>query len=429
MEYNSQNFKVDNIEEKVFGYPFLLVLIYLFIEYGRPQSYFSFLRILHPGMILSILLFITLILKGNIYYLKLRQSIYFLLLIVLMTIHVPIASNNFHAFETWRATVLLFIVFLSIINFVNSYQRLVIYIDTWILINIFGAIIGILNKGVIPNSGFMEDENDFSLVMNMAIPFAYFMFLEAETKIKKILYLICIGIFTIGCVISLSRGGFIGLIFIFFYCWLKTPRKIYSTIFILLMAGILIIAAPSSYWDEVKSIKEQNIESGTGATRWYYWQTGWDMFLDNPILGVGQDNYPWNVEQYGGEGYGGRLHGGRVAHSIYFTLIPELGILGTITFLLMVFYFRRTNKYIIFLQKNLYQYGLEVEEFNEKAVQINKIKFISFAIYGALFGYLVSGIFLSVLYYPHFWLLCALPVAIKNISNDLEYSMEDINHH
>ena len=32
-----------------------------------------------------------------------------------------------------------------------------------------------------------------------------------------------------------------------------------------------------------------------------------------------------------------------------------------------------------------------------------------------MLGYLVSGIFLSVLYYPHFWLLISLCVALRNM--------------
>jgi len=45
---------------------------------------------------------------------------------------------------------------------------------------------------------------------------------------------------------------------------------------------------------------------------------------------------------------------------------------------------------------------------------MHKIRFIIFGITGAMLGYLVSGIFLSVLYYPHFWLLMGICVALKN---------------
>jgi len=115
----------------------------------------------------------------------------------------------------------------------------------------------------------MGDENDFALVMNMAIPFAYFMFLETNSPRKKIFYLFACCIFIAANVASLSRGGFVGLVPVIFYCWSKTPKKVSSTVIIAIMMGVLYLTAPATYWDEVKSIKEENIKTGTGESRWY----------------------------------------------------------------------------------------------------------------------------------------------------------------
>ena len=402
--------------EKVLKYSFVLVLVYLFLEYGRPQSYLPFLRVIRPGLILQVLILIALLREGQKYLLFNFQTKLFIALLVLMTIHVPLASNNYFAFERWMGQITLFIVFLGIINFVNTYERAVKYIDTWIIINVFGAIVGILEGGRIHDAYFMADENDFSLVMNMAIPFAYFMLMETESSKRKIFYLISVGIFITGSVVSLSRGGFIGLVVVLFYCWLKTPRKIFSTIMVTLMALVVIIAAPSKYWSEVKSIETENIESGTGATRWYYWQTGIVMYLDNPILGVGQGNFPWNVEKYGGEGFYGRKHGGRVSHSLYFTLIPELGTVGIIIFVSMLLYFRKNIKNVIMYGKNAHTLEGTRDDWVEVAIKLSKLRYMAYAVSGALFGYLISGIFISVLYYPHFWILCALPIVLNNIA-------------
>lgn len=425
MEKNTPNIdKTYNVNKK-YTFPFILVLLYLFIEYGRPQTYIPILRAVRPGMIIILFLVYALFKQGKKINLQIFQTKLFIALIVLMTIHVPIASNNFHAFQQWQGLILLFIIYLSIINFVNSYEKVVTYIDTWILINVFGAVMGIMSGGRIYNAYFMSDENDFSLVMNMAIPFAYFMLLGAEGKWKRIFYLISIGIFIVGSVISLSRGGFVGLVAVLFYCWIKTPRKIFSTIMISLMVLVLAIAAPSSYWDEVKSIKEENVESGTGATRWYYWRTGIKMFLDNPILGVGQSNFPWNVEKYGDEGFYGRKHGGRVSHSLYFTLIPELGTVGIIIFILMLYYFRRNIRNVIMYGKNAHTLVDKSDKWIEINIRLNKLKFISFAVSGALIGYLISGVFISVLYYPHFWIHMALPVVLYNIAYNNFETMTD----
>jgi len=92
----------------------------------------------------------------------------------------------------------------------------------------------------------------------------------------------------------------------------------------------------------------------------------------------------------------------------------------------MLYHTRKDKKWILNSERRL-RASLP-ESFNEpRADQVSflhephKLKFIIFGINGALLGYLVSGIFLSVLYYPHFWILTAISVAIKNVvQNRLE---------
>ena len=61
------------------------------------------------------------------------------------------------------------------------------------------------------------------------------------------------------------------------------------------------------------------------------------------------------------------------------------------------------------------EFLLKQNQSKEIIQQLHKIRFIIFGITGAMLGYLVSGAFLSVLYYPHFWFLIALTVSLKNI--------------
>jgi len=410
---------VDFIPAKKYSFPFLIVLIYLLFEYGRPQTFFPFIRVLHPGWILAIIMSILLIRKGNKSYLFITQSKLFIGLIILMSIHGPIATNNYWAFIIWKDTVLYFIVFLSIINFVSDYSRIEPFINLWIIINLIGAIIGIISGGYIPNSAFMGDENDFSLVMNMAIPFSYFMFLENKSKQKKVLYLLATFTFIFATVSSFSRGGFIGLVLVISYCWIKTPRKIVSSLIIIVIVFILALSVPSHYWDEVKSIREENIEAGTGAQRWYFWKVGLRMFLDNPIIGVGQGNYPWVIEKYEdpGGGYQERYHGGRPAHSIYITMLAELGIIGSLILISIIVISLHSIHRFFKLNKALINNNPDANLIH----LLNKIKYINYGVLGALIGYLSSGAFLSVLYYPHLWILFAILISVSNIQKQLIY--------
>ena len=260
----------------------------------------------------------------------------------------------------------------------------------------------------------MGDENDFSLVMNMAFPISFFLGLETKNNKQKFYYFGAAGVFVVATVLSFSRGGFVGLASVGLYCWIKSPRKMVSSLLIGLFILIMSFAAPEKYWDEVKSIQKENIEEGTGATRWYTWQCGLRMFLDNPIFGVGQGNFPWNFERYEPpEGFKGRLHGGRAAHSLYFTLLPELGLVGTFLFFFIIFKTLKETKYFILRINSFDQNNSSVFDDTVKN-DLKTIKFTLNGLIGALIGYLMSGIFLSVLYYPHFWLIISFFVCIFN---------------
>ena len=155
-------------------------------------------------------------------------------------------------------------------------------------------------------------------------------------------------------------------------------------------------------------------QKGTGEDRWYLWKLAWKVFLDYPIIGVGQGNISWNIGKYQPleDLKYRRGVAGKAVHSLYFTLIPELGIIGILLFSGMLYYSYKDLKRILKKEK---EFLLKQNQSKEIIQQLHKIRFIIFGITGAMLGYLVSGVFLSVLYYPHFWLLISLCVALKNI--------------
>ncbi|MCI0563979.1 MAG: hypothetical protein MN733_36350, partial [Nitrososphaera sp.] len=124
---------------------------------------------LHPGWLIHAALSFYLISRRAVD-LRFTQTKCFVFLLLIMVVHVPLAVNNYWALQGLKGMFLYFIVFLSIASFVNSYSKLIRFIDIWIIVNLFCAGVGILNDGKVPNSAFMGDENDFALVMNMAMP-------------------------------------------------------------------------------------------------------------------------------------------------------------------------------------------------------------------------------------------------------------------
>jgi O-antigen ligase len=247
------------------------------------------------------------------------------------------------------------------------------------------------------------------------IPFSFFLGMHAKANSKRLWFLIITGIFLLCNVVGLSRGGFIGMIAVGLYCWLRSPRKILSLTAVVLLILIILQLAPEGYWDEMGTITtETDNPYSTGNDRIYSWKAAWKMFLDYPILGVGSGNFPWNFQNYEpAEGFGGnereagRGHGGRQAHSLYFTLIPEFGTVGTLLYAWMVL---SSLKDLRLIRKKLRE---QRQQSGGDTYFRERIRYLTLALEGSLVGFLVSGTFISVLYYPHFWIWMALVVTLK----------------
>jgi O-antigen ligase len=421
-----------------YDFPFLLLLLFLFFDYGRPQTWLPALGSLHIPMFIQILLFASLVFKNKLFNLKNIQSKLFVGLVALMALHVPLAMNNYYAYQTTRMITLYLVIFLSIVNFVDSFWKIRVFFTIWIVVNATCAVIGTVQGGLVVGSGFLGDENDFALVMNMALPFAYFRFLEAGSSKQKLFYLFAVGLFVAANIASFSRGGFVALVAVIAYCWYKTPRKFAGTISIVMIVGVLSLFAPDKYWGEIRSIKEESVYQGTGASRLYYWKLGGRMFLDHPVIGVGPGNFGIQLPSYVRPDDSYRIYAenpsrgwGKAAHSIYFTLMPELGLLGIFLFLGMLYYTHKDKNWVLNLHETLKASLMKrgddrIAGQASLAHELHKLKFVIFGINGAMLGYLVAGIFLSVLYYPYFWFLTGISVAIKNVVQD---TVEELQLH
>ncbi len=391
--------------------PFVLLLIYLFFEYGRPQALLQPLSVLHLPTLTAILLAALLLVRGKVR-LQERQSLLFALLLGLMVVHGPIAVNNFWALMVFIAMILNFVAYLSLLHFVDDEKRFGKLVDVWLKVHVLVALVGIVKKGV-GAGGFLADENDLCLTLNMVLPFAFFLGMSAPRNAKRIYYIALACLFLFVIILTQSRGGFVGLAATGFYCWWKSKRKLLSGAVVLVLVLFMALAAPSTYWDKIRSIADENTPAnpyGSGAERYYAWKVGWGMFVDNPIMGVGQGNYPWNVGVYEkklgfSEGFHQRSLAGRAAHSLYFTLMPELGIIGIVLFAYMLLLTVRDLKYIQRSPANPVTAA-------EGALPVASL---AMALEASLVGYLASGAFISVLYYPNFWLLMGFTLSLRKI--------------
>ena len=255
---------------------------------------------------------------------------------------------------------------------------------------------------VLALENYFLDENDLSLYINMWLPFCYFLFFAYKKKLSKIICLTGLLTGLSAIVISFSRGGFLGLLAMGIVLWIFAKNKIITLFVIIILSGIVFLFAGEKYWIEMSTAT--NTQEGTGRARIESWESGWAMFLDNP-LGVGGGNFMVHFPEYQTD-YFKRGMWGRAAHSLWFTLIPELGIIGIYVYFTLLFY----NLKDIFRLKNI--------QFTQRDGDKKYLSYTGRAFMASLAGYFASASFLSVLYYAHYWYLTGLIVATSNISKN-----------
>jgi O-antigen ligase len=390
----------------------LLLLSIVVFEYVRPMDWvLSFLGPLRlPG--LATLVIALIFVFGKKDFLK-QENLHKLVIAfwLLVSVTVFYSPNNRAAFNT--STTLLwniagFIFPLSII--VCSKERVYRFFGFWIAVQTILAILVIKDGGHGPGS-YLWDENEVALALNMAIPYAVFIsrFPGLPGKWRLALYG-CIGVLLAAIGISASRGGVVGLAaLILIMVWIS-DRPIRNGVLVAVVGTIaftlLVKMLPADYRQDMADMSDP--KDNTRDERLWSWSVGWVMYLENPVLGVGANNYAWTNHLYARKSPmyhpKRKIMGGRQAHSLYFTLLPELGSVGLIIYFALV--------------KGLYNRYRTVREYCKVQTNEDAEKFglLFKAMLASCFAFLVTGAFISVLYYPPFWHLVGMVAATYRVA-------------
>jgi|CXWL01.1.fsa_nt_gi O-antigen ligase len=424
------------------GFPFFLILIYLFMEFARPASPMGI------PMVISIVLFLNWVSLPQSEKKWPPQVICFFALFAVIAVMGPFAENNAAVLWGFRdMVVLLLFLCVPIMHFVNSMRKLTVFVNCLVGLYAYVAVYAALHGGFGP--GAYWDENDVALALNSTIPFAFVSMLLARKGLGKAVFGGAFAIMICGVIATSSRGGFVGLVPMLVYCFVLSPKKMQTlAVGFILLLGVAILA-PEEYWQEVSSIvgesSNENPLAGTGGLRRVFWAIAREMFYSHPIFGVGFGNFPYVTHLYQSEEIFQlvqRTIGGNVAHSLYFTVLAELGLAGIIVFVLILIYNFRDATFIqrqIKDRLNAVMAGpqnarsklanplmasksrlaiFRTEAQGAVLRDLEQLSLYAHALRASFIGFLVNAIFLTVFTYPHFWFLTALAVILKLVSID-----------
>jgi len=380
-------------------------LAYLAVDFGRPQAWFPFLEPLRLGMLAAIWGLIAVIRHKSR---PIPRPIFYMLgLAAVMAWNVPFARNNrwaFWGFQDFIILVVGFVLPLAILPRTLAAVRLLL--TFYFFLHIPMAIHGMLHGGY-GTGGWIGDQNDLALALNVAIGVGLYLMLETKSTLRKILIAVTIGVLIAGVVATESRGGFVGLASLGLFLLLAGPHRIRVLFAMLLAVAGLFLFAPPTYWDEVRSIETAGEPGDTGEQRMYLWGLAVDMFKDHPVFGVGTRNYGIEAPFYEDvirSDVGGYHVWGRVCHSLYFTLIAEQGIVGSLFFVLTLLWSTRTFW-------KLRRRAKRVLDQSSRTTML-----LATGLYSGLFAYLITGAFLTVLYYPVMWVMVAFLASLDAVT-------------
>ena len=232
----------------------------------------------------------------------------------------------------------------------------------------------------------------------MIIPISISLFWYSRKAHKKAIFLGTSLILILALVLTLSRGGWIGFAFgILIFIILIEKRLLLSAI-PLALGGVYFL--PQSILNRILSIG--NLRDSSNAYRIRMWDITLDIIRDNWLVGVGFGYIPF---KYTFETYI-RTMPVYHSHNTYLQVTSEMGILGLIVFLALIFI--------------IYKYSIKRLIKGEDRY----IRTMAVGVLAGLAALLGHGLVESVLYLPRiiitFWTLVALLLALMRISGKPE---------
>jgi len=392
------------------GLAFPLLLVWLFFEFGRPPHPFGI------PLLISIVSFLTWVTGKDKQWA--RYTPLWIVLLAVMVIGVALSENTYAAFWATKGMAVLFLtICLPLQSMVTSVKKLRMWLYTLLAVAAYICAWAALHGGKGPSAGGGgQDENYIAAMAGLAIGVAYFSWFAEKRMLVKVLLGLSIVIFVAAIANgdNPSRGGFLGLCTVGLYCVWRSPRRMLGFGLMGLMGVALLAIAGPAFWAEIETTGDY--QSGTGDVRLEIWKCGLRMWQANPLFGVGPDNFRWEIGNYQSPEqfakFGRSLGGTIIAHSLPVEMIAEVGTAGAIaTAVLILGTWRGLGKV---------RDDLIARKGGALTAEAHQLRCYADAIRVGLLAILVNGVFLSLYYYSHLWLLIAVGSAIPFIYRNMK---------
>jgi hypothetical protein len=393
---------------------FYFAIAYLVAEYMRPQAMYAALSGLPLVQISIIGLIVSFILEGR----RLANSNYQNLLILLYLFWFSMSSlfalNRELAWQPLIDFSKWVVIYFLLINTLTDKKKLYIFLIIFLLINFKYAQFAVrlwvdrgfytdprgFHEGGGIGSGFIRNPNDFGVAMNSVLGISYYMIRSDINKVfnwfkLRWFHIFATVAFALSVVACSSRGALLALGMAFLGVWYKSKRRFLAIPILLIICVATLALIPEDNWARFQAMGTE-ADSG-GSMRLRLWRSGIEMSTDHPLFGVGPNNFIDANQNY----YDADLH--HVQHNVFIQAASELGYPGLFILLLM-------------MKGCLSNHRKTRELLKSNAIKDPFLYGLSHGLDICILGFAVNGLFITVLYYPFFWTLLYLSVALLGIT-------------
>ena len=387
---------------------FGLLLVFV-LEYTRPDHYLPLIVSLKLYALVPLTIFVFalgaqgrnpngIIFSSNI-------TKFLLAILALAGLSIIAALDPTRAWQFWQALlgyVMLFFMIAKVCDDRNKLKwlfRVIIMAHVWLVFLNPKLLTDPTQRTYVRDVTFLGDGNDFALSAAIALPLCLYLYQSARGALERALYIIG-GVVLFGAILGTqSRGAALAVIAMVFYLWTLSQNKGKATVFI--VAGLIVVLAVASeaYISRVQSIAHYQ-EDGSAQGRLIAWGAGIEMALRRPLLGVGPGCFPL---AFAGWGYSVPGIPMMNAHSLYFLALGELAWPGIALLLGLMWVLFRDNQAAI--------KSAAPEKGSEQADR----RRLLICTTASLIAFAVAGAFLSVLYYPHLYVISGMIFAARRI--------------
>lgn len=397
-------------------FSFWAICCYLFFEYFRPQAIYPVIDVLPWAQLFLLASMAGAFLDRSVKWVSSPVNLYLLLFAIAIYIsslnaYFPETSAEYHIdFYSW------FVIYFLVINIINTKERFYIFLMILLFCSAKIAIgtsqtwairgFSFTTWGLMGPRGYFQNSGELAILMVTLFPLAYYLLQSMLKRQVRWWEKVLLLVFTITPVLTVlgasSRGSQIALVVIMLLMFRKNIFKVKALIGIAILVTGMLFLLP----DEQKQRFSDMGEDGTSKQRILYLENGWQMIKDHPFTGVGYFNFPEYYDIHYPEDL--LRESAELPHNIFIQVGTDTGFVGLGLYLIMIFYslrlsFRSASR-------------LPAEHvFRSIAAGLG---------YGIV-GFVIAGQFVTVGYYPFFWISLAFIVALNNV---VRKEMDELEH-